>query len=1186
MDGLAKQANRAHRVSKVGNKAEKKKQQGQKNHNPKAFASASGRKADKLARRNVEKDQTRLHVPAIDRTFGGTGGQGGKDVLDDVPPVIVAVMGPSGVGKSTLIRSLVRRYTKNTMADIKGPVTIVTGKNRRLTLIECPNDLGAMIDVAKVADLVLLMIDGSFGFEMETFEALSALSSHGLPKIIAILTHLDLVKTPAALKAQKKRLKNRFWTEVYDGAKMFYLSGVMNGRYPDREILNLSRFISVAKFRPLVFRNTHSYFLVDRFEDITPREQIRTMPKEDRTIALFGYLRGVPLRPPSSTHSLRVHVPGSGVDAFTVGRMLELMDPCPLPTKDSEKRRKLGDRNKIAYAPMSGGAGGGVMWDGERVWINTGGSFTRREEGDEDDDTLAGEGEKMVMDLQDVNTTLGDGIARSEIRLFGSSTAPLTVPDASTSRKRKGAFNDAVGEHSGAEEIDDEDDDEEEEEEEELDEELDEDDFDSEEEEDDDEGLSDDEEENFTPDATSQRDSKSRRRAGVGNPELATPGAARKENLAYADSDSELEFSDTGLDAEDGEQFEDDEEEEEEDSDDDGDDEDEEEEGPEWKRNLAEVGAANFTAKRRRQNLMRLIYDSNLTPAEISAGATEEGSSDALNQAAIDDDDDDLFQLARSGQTDDLEGNDDDEFRESVSHTIIDQWEQEELLDSIRGLFITGAEATGANAEPLEEEGGDFEDLETGEKGDPQKTEVEIDEAARAKELAEKKEALKRKFNNEYDDESDEDKKDFYTEQKDELARRLEATKAEFAEDDAETRAMVEGHRPGTYVRIELSGVPHTMVDNFNARTPIIVGALLAHEESFGYVQVRIKKHRWYPKILKTNDPLIFSLGWRRFQTVPVYSLDDGTRNRMLKYTPEHMHCLATFYGPISAPNTGFCAFNRLGNETPSFRVSASGVVLDVDGATQIVKKLKLTGVPFKIFKNTAFIKDMFTTQLEVAKFEGAHIRTVSGIRGQVKKALAKPEGCYRATFEDKVLMSDIVFLRAWYQVKPRQYYNPVGSLLLTDKTKWQGMRLTGEVRRDQNIKTPTDVNSLYKPIVRQTRRFNTLKVPKKLQAALPFASKPKIQSAQKKQTYMQKRAVVLEPEDKKALSLLQQITAINKAKVAKRKEKKADTKEKRKRKLEKEDAARGEREKADKKEHFRKAGNAEKSDRKRRRVE
>lgn len=32
--------------------------------------------------------------------------------------------------------------------------------------MECPNDINGMIDAAKYADLALLLIDGSYGFEM------------------------------------------------------------------------------------------------------------------------------------------------------------------------------------------------------------------------------------------------------------------------------------------------------------------------------------------------------------------------------------------------------------------------------------------------------------------------------------------------------------------------------------------------------------------------------------------------------------------------------------------------------------------------------------------------------------------------------------------------------------------------------------------------------------------------------------------------------------------------------------------------------------------------------------------------------------------------------------------------------------------------------------------------------------
>ncbi|CAN0496446.1 unnamed protein product, partial [Hapterophycus canaliculatus] len=48
--------------------------------------------------------------------------------------------------------------------------------------------------------------------------------------------------------------------------------------------------------------------------------------------------------------------------------------------------------------------------------------------------------------------------------------------------------------------------------------------------------------------------------------------------------------------------------------------------------------------------------------------------------------------------------------------------------------------------------------------------------------------------------------------------------------------------------------------------------------------------------------------------------------------------------------------------------------------------------------------------------------------------------------------------------------------------------------------------DSLYKPIERNPRKFNSLPVPKKLQAALPFASKPKLAPKRKKKGYLSKR--------------------------------------------------------------------------------
>ena len=77
--------------------------------------------------------------------------------------------------------------------------------------MECPTNMQAMVDMAKIVDLALLIIDASIGFEMETFEFLCLLHNHGMPNVMGILTHLDYYKLNKHLRKTKKRMKKILW---------------------------------------------------------------------------------------------------------------------------------------------------------------------------------------------------------------------------------------------------------------------------------------------------------------------------------------------------------------------------------------------------------------------------------------------------------------------------------------------------------------------------------------------------------------------------------------------------------------------------------------------------------------------------------------------------------------------------------------------------------------------------------------------------------------------------------------------------------------------------------------------------------------------------------------------------------------------------------------------------------------
>ncbi|XP_022355088.1 ribosome biogenesis protein BMS1 homolog isoform X3 [Enhydra lutris kenyoni] len=1153
-----------HRKKNSGPKAEKKKkrhlqdlqlgdEEDARKRNPKAFAVQSAVRMARSFHRTQDLKTKKHHIPVVDRT------------PLEPPPIVVVVMGPPKVGKSTLIQCLIRNFTRQKLTEIRGPVTIVSGKKRRLTIIECGCDINMMIDLAKVADLVLMLIDASFGFEMETFEFLNICQVHGFPKIMGVLTHLDSFKYNKQLKKTKKRLKHRFWTEVYPGAKLFYLSGMVHGEYQNQEIHNLGRFITVMKFRPLTWQTSHPYILADRMEDLTNPEDIRTNIKCDRKVSLYGYLRGAHLKNKS-----QIHMPGVG--DFAVSDVSFLPDPCALP--EQQKKRCLNEKEKLVYAPLSGV--GGVLYDKDAVYVDLGGSHGFQES-DEVRPT-----HELVQSLISTHSTIDAKMASSRVTLF-SDSKPLGSEDIDNQGKwmpkeekqmdlktgrvrRKAIFGDEEDESGDSDEEDDEEmsegdrlaesssDDETEEEAdaemtdtvyatgkgvkrqrlEEMEEDLEVDLPAFADSDDDLERSSGEEGEAEEADESSEEEDSPAGGRGLSESQvedsskaglLQTKGLSNSLNLekaplttsdsghctaeeAFASEDETEESSSLSTEEEGSENEEvirkkfpksspvaggqrlgsenfidetsdvEDLLKEEEDYKEENSYSTETSGALKWKDDLSRKAAEAFLRQQQATpNLRKLVYGTVTEDNEEEDGDTR----DELGG---------LFRVSQPSREckHKLDSLDCSRFHVEAPH----DWDLEEVMNSIRDCFVTGKWEEDKDAAKIlaedEELYGDFEDLETGDvhKGKPG-ADTQIEDAEEVKE--------------EIDPSAEESAKKKHLDKKRKLKEMFDA---EYDEGES------------TYFD-DLKGEMHKQA------------------------QMRLKKHRWYKKILKSRDPIIFSVGWRRFQTIPLYYIEDHNgRQRLLKYTPQHMHCGATFWGPITPQGTGFLAVQSVSGIMPDFRIAATGVVLDLDKSIKIVKKLKLTGFPYKIFKNTSFIKGMFNSALEVAKFEGAVIRTVSGIRGQIKKALRAPEGAFRASFEDKLLMSDIVFMRTWYPVSIPAFYNPVTSLLkpVGEKDTWSGMRTTGQLRLAHGVKLKPNKDSLYKPIVRQKKHFNSVHIPKALQKALPFKNKPKTQAKAGKTPKDRLRpAVIREPQERKILALLDALSTVHSQKMKKAKE-------------------------------------------------
>jgi|Transcript_85722 hypothetical protein len=197
---------------------------------------------------------------------------------------IISIIGPRQAGKTTLLKSIVEHLTKIKSWNKSMTVSIFDPRGSMTVYFENISDILSIINCIKVSDLIISIIDGFFGLELETFETVAIIRKSNFKRYVFIVTHLDLFKTWKALKKAKKRIKDRILKETDKKCKIFYFSGMKNNSiYFSGEIKNFTRYLNKIR---------SNYKTISEFQDIVLISKVELQKTVNQLfICCTGYVK-------------------------------------------------------------------------------------------------------------------------------------------------------------------------------------------------------------------------------------------------------------------------------------------------------------------------------------------------------------------------------------------------------------------------------------------------------------------------------------------------------------------------------------------------------------------------------------------------------------------------------------------------------------------------------------------------------------------------------------------------------------------------------------------------------------------------------------------------------------------------------------------------------------------------------
>eukprot|EP01117_Protostelium_nocturnum_P006169 TRINITY_DN2222_c0_g2_i1.p1 TRINITY_DN2222_c0_g2~~TRINITY_DN2222_c0_g2_i1.p1 ORF type:complete len:903 (-),score=390.56 TRINITY_DN2222_c0_g2_i1:46-2754(-) len=232
------------------------------------------------------------------------------------------------------------------------------------------------------------------------------------------------------------------------------------------------------------------------------------------------------------------------------------------------------------------------------------------------------------------------------------------------------------------------------------------------------------------------------------------------------------------------------------------------------------------------------------------------------------------------------------------------------------------------------------------------------------------------------------------------------------------TQDSEESVKPGQYVTIQLANAPAAIVDNFRSiefKGILIAGGLLKYENKISVLNFVITKHHSYTEPVQSKEALVFHCGFRRYLTFPIFS-ENSMRSDKFKYEKflqPGRNSVATIFGPITFPTVPLLVYKPNTNQ-----LVATGSLSSVDPDRIVLKRIILTGYPFKIHKRVAVVRDMFYDVKDIQWFKPVELWTKYGRTGHIKETLGT-HGHMKCMFDEQIRANDTICLTLYKRTYP-----------------------------------------------------------------------------------------------------------------------------------------------------------------------